>query len=210
MKWWQTTRSWVETATAKTEIANTMVKFHQQHGLLFIFTKWPLLKFGLGTYVRVFNKSQWPAKFAGYFTQTRRLLFFGNYPSLNRVFMCCQRIKKPKLHVCVLFKHSHFCFRILEMHPRGPDVKVFPESCTFIASLSFPTDSKAFATYLKSYWKPCLTYSPPYPPPPRKRASLFFSNTSISTYRNSWDTPITYFCLPRPRSWELVFWMYLL
>ena len=144
MKWWQTTRSWVETATAKTEIANTMVKFHQQHGLLFIFTKWPLLKFGLGTYVRVFNKSQWPAKFAGYFTQTRRLLFFGNYPSLNRVFMCCQWIKKPKLHdVCVLFKHSHFCFRILEMHPRGPDVKVFPESRTFIASLSFPTDSKA-------------------------------------------------------------------
>ena len=104
-------------------------------------------------------------KFAGYFTWTHRLLFFENYPSLNRVFMCCQWIKKPKLHdVCVLFKHSHFCFRILEMHPRGPDVKVFPESRTFIASLSFPTDSKAFATYLKSYWKPCLTYSPPYPP----------------------------------------------
>ena len=171
------------------------------------FIKWPLLKFGLGTYVRVFNKSQWPAKFTGYFTWTHCLLFFGNYPTLNRVFMCCQWIKKPKLNdVCLLFKHSHFCFRMLEMHPRGPDFKVFPESPTFIASFSFLTYSKAFATYLKFYWKPC-TYPPPYPP---KRASLFFSNTRISTYRNSCHTPTTYFCLPRPRRWELVFWMHLL
>ena len=37
---------------------------------------------------------------------------------------------------------------------RGPDFKIFPETRTFAARFFFSTYSKAFATYLKSYWKP--------------------------------------------------------
>ena len=33
----------------------------------------------------VFKKSQWPAKFATYFTWTHRLFFFGNYPSFFKI-----------------------------------------------------------------------------------------------------------------------------
>ena len=48
---------------------------------------------------------------------TRRLLFFRNYPSLNRICICCHWIIKPKINdVCVLFKHSNFCSRMLEIH----------------------------------------------------------------------------------------------
>ena len=170
MKWWQTTRSWVETATVKTEIANTMVKFHQQHGLLFIFTKWPLLKFGLGTYVRVFNKSQWPAKFAGYFTQTRRLLFFGNYPSLNRVFMCCQWIKKPKLHdVCVLFKHS-FLLQNSGNASKRSRCQSFSRKSHLYRKSFLPHRLQSFCHLLEIFLKTLFNVltSLPHPPPPQE------------------------------------------
>ena len=38
---------------------------------------------------------------------------------------------------------------------RGPGFKVFPETHTFATNFSFSKYSKAFAIYLKSYWKPC-------------------------------------------------------
>ena len=87
-------------------------------------------------YSRVLNKSRWLVKFAGYFTGTCHLLFFGNYPSLNRVFMCCYWIKRPKFNdVCVLFKQSvPECWKCIRW---GPDLKIFhklvplaPASCT--------------------------------------------------------------------------------
>ena len=57
---------------------------------------------------------------------TCRLLFFGNYPSLNRVCMCCHWIKKPKFNdVCVLFKHSNFFSRMLEIHSKRPKFQNF-------------------------------------------------------------------------------------
>ena len=75
---------------------------------------------------RVFNKSQWPVKFTSYFRWNHRLLFFGNYPCFNRVFMCCHWIKKPKFNdVCVLFEHSYFCYRMLEMHSKRPRFQTF-------------------------------------------------------------------------------------
>ena len=92
------------------------------------------------------------------FTWTRRLLFFGNYPSLNRVLVCCHWIIKPKFNdVCVLFKHSNFCSRMLEMHSRC--IQIFPGTRAHKSHLcrefvSFFTYSKAFAIYLKSYQKP--------------------------------------------------------
>ena len=37
----------------------------------------------------------------------------------NWVFMCCRWVKKPKFSdVYVLFKHSNFCSRILQMHSK--------------------------------------------------------------------------------------------
>ena len=75
---------------------------------------------------RVFNKKRRLAKFAGYFTWTCGVLFFGNYLSLNTVFMCFHQIKKPKFNdVCLLFKHSNFCSRMLEMHSKGPRFQNF-------------------------------------------------------------------------------------
>ena len=57
---------------------------------------------------------------------------------------------------------SVFCSNTLILTPecwkcilRGPDFKIFPETHAFDMSFSFSTYSKAFATYLKSYWKPC-------------------------------------------------------
>ena len=64
---------------------------------------------------------------------------------------------------------SLFCSNTLIFTPecwkcilRSPDFKIFPETHTFSAhkshlcgSFSFSTDSKAFAIYLKSDWKPC-------------------------------------------------------
>ena len=36
--------------------------------------------------------------------------------------MCCHRIINPKFNdVCVLFKHSNFCSRMLEMHSMHPN-----------------------------------------------------------------------------------------
>ena len=95
-------------------------------------------------YSRFLNKSWWLARFAGYFTWTHHLLFFGNYPSLNRVFTFCHWIKKPKFNdVCVLFKQSNFCSRMLEMHFKKPRFQTFSKlaplalaSCTFATSFS--------------------------------------------------------------------------
>ena len=77
--------------------------------------------------IRVFNKSWWSAKFAGYIMWTSCLLFFRNYPSLNRVFMCCRWLKKPKFNnVCVLSKHSNFAPECWKCILRGSGFKIFP------------------------------------------------------------------------------------
>ena len=111
---------------------------------------------------RAFNKSQWLAKFAAYISL---LLFFGNHPSLHAVFMCCHWVKKPKFNdLCVLFKHSNFCSRMLEMHSKRPRFQNFSRNLhlwrlqvtPLLRVFSFSTCSKAFTSYLKSYWKPWL------------------------------------------------------
>lgn len=68
---------------------------------------------------RVLNKSQWLAKFAGYFIGTHCLLFFGNDP--------------PKSHNLMIFvfclNTPIFCTRMLKKLCtliRGPDFKFFP------------------------------------------------------------------------------------
>ena len=84
---------------------------------------------------------------------TYRLLFVGNYPSFNKVFMCSvTEEKRQNLMMSV------FCSNTLILTPecwkcilRGPDFKIFPETHAFDMSFSFSTYSKAFATYLKSY-----------------------------------------------------------
>ena len=95
-------------------------------------------------------------EFSGDFTWTRRLLFFGNYPDFKRAFMFCHWIKEPKVNdVCVLFKQYNFCSRIPEMHSKMPRFQTFPRNSRFCrVFFSFSTYSKAFATQLKSYWKP--------------------------------------------------------
>ena len=119
-------------------------------------------------YIRDFNKSLRLAKFTSYFTWTYRLLFFGNYTSLNTVFICCHRIKKPNFNdVCVLFKHSNFCSGYWKCILRGQDFKIFGRGAcpqtplkthTFstqkVQGFSFSTFSKASVTYLKPYGKP--------------------------------------------------------
>ena len=85
---------------------------------------------------RVFNKSHWRAKFAGYFMLTYSLLFVGNYPSFNKVFMCSvTEEKRQNLMMSV------FCSNTLILAPecckcilRGPDFKIFPETCDFTTS----------------------------------------------------------------------------
>ena len=108
-----------------------------------------------GSVIRVFNKSWWPAKFASYFTWTRRLLFCGNYPSLNRVFMCCHWIKKPKFNdVCVLFKQSNFYSKKLEMYSERPRFQNFSRNlhpcCEFFPSPPTPKLSYLLKILLKT------------------------------------------------------------
>ena len=108
-----------------------------------------------GSVIRVFNESWWPAKFASYFTWTRRLLFFGNYPTLNRVFMCCQRIKNAKINdVCVLFRHSNFCSKMLEMYSERARFKNFSRNshlcCNFFPSPPPPKTSYLLKILLKT------------------------------------------------------------
>ena len=59
--------------------------------------------------------------------------------------------------VCVLFKHSNFCSRMLEMHSKRPSFQFFSQKLapSVLANLvfaarffSFSTYSKAFATFL--------------------------------------------------------------
>ena len=53
----------------------------------------------------------------------------GNYPSLNRVFMCCHWIKEPKFNdVCVLSNTLIFAPECWDCIIRGPDFKIFPEA----------------------------------------------------------------------------------
>ena len=115
----------------------------------------------LYTRYRVFSKSRQLAKFAGYFTWTFRRLFFGNYPPKNQnlmmsVFCSNTLIFAAKRWKCIL---------------RGPDFKIFPGGmplnppsnlhlwCLQVVPVvrvsSFSGYYKAFATYLKPYWKPC-------------------------------------------------------
>ena len=64
---------------------------------------------------RVLNKSWQPVKFAGYFTWTCRLIFFGNYSPLPP---WADDVYLP-------FKHSNFCSGMLEMHSKRPRFQNF-------------------------------------------------------------------------------------
>ena len=108
---------------------------------------------------RVFNKSWSPMKFAGYLTWTRHMLFLGNYPSLNRVFMCCHWIKEPKFNdVCALSNTLIFAPECWTCIIRGPDFKIFPEAHKLHLCYKFfrsPLTPKLLPSTLKSYWNPC-------------------------------------------------------
>ena len=70
---------------------------------------------------RVLNGSWQPANFAGYFTWTRHLLFFGNYPQKSQnlmmsVFCSNALICVPECWKCTL---------------RGPDFKIFPRGISW-------------------------------------------------------------------------------
>ena len=65
-------------------------------------------------FYRVLNKSQWPPKFAGYFTWTRHLFFFGNYPP-----------KGQKLMMSVFCANTLIAPECWECNLRGPDFKIF-------------------------------------------------------------------------------------
>ena len=85
---------------------------------------------------RVFNKSQWPAKFAGYFTWTHCLLFLRNYPSFSRVLMRCHLTKKQNLLMSV------FCSNTLIFSPESwNEVQI----SKFFQKLA--PSSSAFATF---------------------------------------------------------------
>lgn len=81
--------------------------------------------------------------FAGYFTWTGHLLFFGNYPRLNIVFVCCQWIKNQNVLMSVFCTNTPECWICIL---RGPD---------FMRVFSFSIYLKAFAICSKSYWKSC-------------------------------------------------------
>ena len=66
---------------------------------------------------------------------------------------------RPKFNdACVLFKHSNFCSRI--SCPRTPPITCAFSACKshLVWGFSFSAYSKAFATYLKPYWKPWKTH----------------------------------------------------
>ena len=92
---------------------------------------------------------------------TLRLLFFGNYPSLNGVFMCCHCTKKPEFNYdCVLFKHSNFCSRMLEMHSKKPRFQIFlqkpaPYKSEFSPLHLFQSFSHLPKILLKTLMDPC-------------------------------------------------------
>ena len=69
--------------------------------------------------IRVLNKSQRRAKFTSFFTWTRCLLFFENYPPPPP--------NQSQNDVCVLFKHSNFHSTMLEMHSKRPRSQNFSE-----------------------------------------------------------------------------------
>ena len=54
---------------------------------------------------------------------------------LNRLFMCCHWITKPKFNdVYVLLKHSNFCSRMLKLHSKKHRFQNFPETRAFAAN----------------------------------------------------------------------------
>ena len=74
-------------------------------------------------------------------------------------FLWKLRPKRPKFNdICVLFKYSNFCSRILQnfMPPDPPNNLRFERLhvAPVVWGFSFSTCPKAFATYLKPYWKP--------------------------------------------------------
>ena len=107
------------------------------------------MKTSSGDSVRVFNMSRWPAKFAGYFTWTRHPLSFGNNPSFKRVFMYWRWKKKPKFNnVCVLFKHSNFCSRLLKMCTKRPRFQTFSRNSFAPSVFSSHTFAAGFLFFL--------------------------------------------------------------
>ena len=109
---------------------------------------------------RVLNESWQAAKFTGYFPWSCCLLFFGKKDP-----------KKPKFNdVCVLFKHS--CYILLQNAGIYAFLKAqistfflssnlcfWPPQFAHVAQVFFSCSySKAFAIYLKPYWKPCLMW----------------------------------------------------
>ena len=104
---------------------------------------------------RFLNQSQWPAKFTSYFMWTLPTFLWKYYP--------LEKLEFNDVHV--LFKHSKFCSRMLEMHSEKPSFQNFsrghapkqnpPSNLHFQHSqvtavawvFSFSAYSKAFATY---------------------------------------------------------------
>ena len=116
----------------------------------------PLMHASLYMYLREFSIRAGGRRF----TWTRRLLFFGNYPSLNRVFTRCNRIKKSELMMSVFCSHPLiFAPEWWKCILRGP-VSFFPRN---LRSQVAPLPRVFFLLYLlqsfcqllKIVLKPC-------------------------------------------------------
>ena len=117
------------------------------------------------------TSARWPAKFAGYFTSTCHLLFFGNYPSFykwnekrfpqNTNFGGKTKVL-PKLWVAFIVQSSKPNTLLSSLAPKTTVSGCqSSQTCAQISMrslvlvFSFSPYSKAFATYLKPCWKPC-------------------------------------------------------
>ena len=68
--------------------------------------------------------------------------------------MCCHWLRKPKFNdVCVLFKHSNFCSRMLEMHSKRPKFENFFRNLH--SQVAHLPQAFSFSIYSKSYQRPC-------------------------------------------------------
>ena len=108
---------------------------------------------------RVLNGSHQPANFARCFTWTRHQLFFGNYPqksqNLMTVFCSNTLIFVPQCWKWSLdFKRSRFQNFSRGHAPGPPSYFQLSQVAPVVQVFSFSAYSKAFATYLKPYWKP--------------------------------------------------------
>ena len=107
--------------------------------------------------------------------------------------------KKPKFNdVCVPFKHSKFAPECQKYILRGPDFKTFvrghaprpPRNLHFrhlhvapvvqVFFFSFFAYSKAFATYLKPYWRPRFQKLLPEGMPPDPPSNLHFGRLQVA------------------------------